>query len=363
METLWFLIVTLMLITYVVLDGFDLGAGALHLYVARSETERRSVLAAVGPVWDGNEVWLLAAGGALYLAFPALYASSFSGFYLPLTMVLWLLMLRGIGIEFRTHVESPLWRGFFDLIFSLSSALLTIFFGAALGNVLRGVPLNSDGYFFEPLWTTFTIVPQTGILDWYTVLIGLAAFVILIGHGANYIVLKTEGETNRRARGAARLSSWAMGALALLGLFATLRIRPEMLDNYRLHGTGLIIPAAVLLSFAGLIYSQARGHEKAAFLSSSTFIVSMLAGAAFALYPDLLPARPDPAYSLTIHNAASSPYALRVGVTWWLIGIVLAAGYFVYLFRSFRGKVKLHQDLGNGSQAPRGVGLSKPGQS
>jgi len=341
METLWFLIVAMMLVAYVILDGFDLGAGALHLLVARTEAERQSILAAIGPVWDGNEVWLLAAGGSLYLAFPALYASGFSGFYLPLIMVLWLLMLRGIGIEFRTHVENPLWRSFFDFIFSLSSALLTIFFGAALGNVIRGVPLNSEGYFFEPLWTTFTVVPHPGILDWYTVLIGVTAFVTLSGHGANYIAVKTEGDTNQRARRVAGIASWIMGALAIVGLIATLKIRPQMLDNFKTHAMGLILPLAVLLSFMAMIYFNSRGRDKEAFLSSSTFIAAMLAGAAFALYPNVLPASTDPAYSLTIHNTAAGSYGLKVGLTWWVLGIALATGYFVYLFRSFRGKVRV----------------------
>src|SRR5881409_2245575 len=145
METIWFCLVAVMIATYVVLDGFDIGAGIIHSLVAKSDSERRLVLRSIGPVWDGNEVWLLAAGGTLYFAFPQLYASGFSGFYLPLMMVLWLLMLRGIGIEFRTHMEHPVWQGFFDAVFSLSSVLLTIFFGAALGNVVRGVPLRQDG--------------------------------------------------------------------------------------------------------------------------------------------------------------------------------------------------------------------------
>src|SRR2546421_4234526 len=136
-----------MITAYVVLDGFDLGAGAIYLAVAHTDDERRRVLGSIGPVWDGNEVWLLAAGGTLYFAFPLLYASSFSGFYLPLMMVLWLLILRGIGIEFRSHIDSPVWQGFFDVIFSVSSVLLAIFFGAALGNVVRGVPLGPDQYF------------------------------------------------------------------------------------------------------------------------------------------------------------------------------------------------------------------------
>src|SRR5271156_651655 len=157
METLWFMIVAVMVAAYVVLDGFDLGVGAIYLGVARTGDDRRRALRAIGPVWDGNEVWLLVAGGTLYFAFPLLYASSFSGFYLPLMMVLWLLMLRGIGIELRAHMESPVWIPFWDFVFCSSSLLLAIFLGAALGNVVRGVPLDSSGYFFEPLWTNFRL--------------------------------------------------------------------------------------------------------------------------------------------------------------------------------------------------------------
>src|SRR5205809_6978061 len=148
MGTIWFWLVAIMITIYVLLDGFDLGAGAIHLLAAKTDEERRQVLASIGPVWDGNEVWLLAAGGTLYFAFPALYASAFSGFYLPLMIVLWLLIGRGVGIELRSHVDSPVWRGLLGGVFGIASLLLTIFFGAALGNVIRGVPLQPDGYFF-----------------------------------------------------------------------------------------------------------------------------------------------------------------------------------------------------------------------
>src|SRR5438270_8156923 len=191
MESLWFAIVAFMIAAYVVLDGFDLGAGVIYLTAARTPAERQAIMRAIGPVWDGNEVWLLAAGGTLYFAFPLLYASSFQGFYLPLMMVLWLLMLRAIGIEFRTHSTSSVWRKFFDVIFSGSSALLAIFFGAALGNVIRGVPLRPDGYFFEALWTNWRVGPDAGILDWYTVIAGVVALVALTIHGALYVSLKT----------------------------------------------------------------------------------------------------------------------------------------------------------------------------
>src|SRR5271156_1122585 len=209
METLWFMIVAVMVAAYVVLDGFDLGAGAIYLGAARTNDDRRKILRAIGPVWDGNEVWLVAAGGTLYFAFPLLYASSFSGFYLPLMMVLWLLMLRGIGIELRAHMENPVWVGFFDLIFSFSSALLAIFFGAALGNVVRGVPLDADGYFFEPLWTNFRVGSDNGILDWYTILVGLAAYFALTLHGALWVASRTNGPVRDRARHAAK---WAWAA-------------------------------------------------------------------------------------------------------------------------------------------------------
>src|ERR1700675_3452715 len=171
MAGLWFWIVAAMIATYVVLYGFYFGAGAIYLLAAKTNDERRRVLRAIGPVWDGNEVWLLAAGGTLYFAFPRLHASSFSVFYLPLTIILWLLILRGVGIEFRAHIKNRVWQAFFDVIFSISSILLAVFFGAALGNVVRGVPLDSTGSFFEPLWTNFNLGPLTGMWDWYTELL------------------------------------------------------------------------------------------------------------------------------------------------------------------------------------------------
>src|ERR1700730_17479074 len=179
LETIWFCLVALMIAAYVILDGYDLGAGMIHLFVARFYDERPQLLNTIGTFWDGNEVWLIAGGGTLYFAFPALYATSFSGFYLPLMMVLWLLILRGIAIEFRNHIDSLVWKPFWDVVFGGASALLAIFFGAALGNVVRGVPLDANNEFFLPLWTNFGIGREVGILDWYTVLVAVTAFVTL----------------------------------------------------------------------------------------------------------------------------------------------------------------------------------------
>jgi cytochrome d ubiquinol oxidase subunit II len=346
METLWFMIVAVMVAAYVVLDGFDLGAGVIYLGAAKTPAERRTIMRAIGPVWDGNEVWLLASGGTLYFAFPLLYASSFSGFYLPLMMVLWLLMLRGIGIELRSHMEHPVWRGFFDVIFSVSSILLCIFFGAALGNVVRGVPLAADQYFFEPLWTNFRVNSGTsgannGILDWYTVLTGVIALVTLTVHGSLYIATKTENDLNRRARAAAMWAWPFQVLLTVVGLLATVSIRPGVLDNYKQHVVGFLIPAIVYGALALMIYAMRKGDDKTAFVGSALYIVGMLVGAAFALYPVVLPASTDPARSLTIYNTAAGHHGLTVGLTWWAFGMVLAVSYFVFLFRMFKGKVRL----------------------
>lgn len=341
MQPVWFVLVALMLTVYVILDGFDLGAGIIHLLVGKTDRERRVVLRSIGPVWDGNEVWLLAAGGTLYCMFPVLYAASFSGFYLPLMMVLWLLMLRGMGIELRGHIENPMWHSFWDVVFAASSTLLAIFLGAALGNVIRGVPLNAEGYFFEPLWTNFQPGTHPGILDWYTILAGLVAFVSLTAHGAAYVAAKTLETVNERARQVGLISSRLLILLTPLSLAATLVVRPTMLDNYRAHWWGLVFPMLVVGGLAGLEYFWRAGKDGRVFLSSTTYLVGMLGGAAFGLFPTVLPASTDVAHSLTIYNASTGDYGLSVGLIWWCIGMLLASGYFTYLYRSFQGKVSL----------------------
>jgi len=341
MEIFWFCVVGFMLAMYVVLDGFDLGAGMLHLFVAKNDTERRSVLAAIGPVWDGNEVWLIAAGGTLYFAFPLLYASSFSGFYLPLIIILWLLILRGLGIELRHHVHNPVWKAFWDSVFAFGSTLLAIFFGAALGNVVRGVPLKADGYFFEPLWTTFTIVPQAGVLDWFTVTMGLVALFTLMAHGANYLAMKTEGDVQSRARTIAGRAWWGVLFTSIVALISTSEIRPGVWSNFADHSWGFVFPLIGVSGLVGMIYYNRTRKDSRAFVSSTAFIAGMLASTAFGLFPNVLPASTDPNYSLTVYNTIAHEYGLGVGLVWWTIGIVIALGYFTYLFYSFRGKVKL----------------------
>jgi cytochrome bd ubiquinol oxidase subunit II len=340
-ETIWFIFVALMVTMYVLLDGFDLGAGAVHLFAARDDRERRTIIRAIGPVWDGNEVWLIAAGGTLFFAFPTLYASGFSGFYLPLIIVLWLLMIRGLSIELRGHISDPMWASFWDAAFFVGSSLLAVFFGAALGNVVRGVPLDESGYFFQPLWTNFSPFSGTpGILDWYTVLIGLLALTTLIVHGSNFIAVKTEDDLNARSRRIARRFSFATILLTLLATPATFWVSPEMLRSFDERPYGYVLPLVAVAGLIGMVYFSLRGRDREAFLSSSAYIVGMLTSTVFGVYPNVLPAV-DPSNSLTVQNASASTYGMAVGLVWWSIGMVLAAVYFTVIYRLFRGKVRL----------------------
>ncbi len=343
METVWFALVAAMIAIYVVLDGFDLGAGAIHLFVARNEVERDTVVASIGPVWDGNEVWLIAGGGSLYFAFPALYSSSFSGFYLPLMMVLWLLILRGIAIEFRNHLRSLVWQPLWDTVFASASALLAIFFGAALGNVVRGVPLDASGEFFLPLWTDWTPGKSPGILDWYTVLAGVTALAVLALHGALWVALKTSGEIETRARRLALFVWWGVLALIALLTLASFNVQPRLYASFAARPWGWVFPLIAMMALLAAGIMNHRLRERAAFLASSLFLAVMLVSAAFGLYPCVLPSNGDPARSLTIANASAAPYGLRIGLVWFIPGMLLAAAYFVYAYRSFAGKVRVEE--------------------
>jgi len=344
MGFIWFWLVAVMIVGYVVLDGFDLGVGVLHLFLVRTEAERRATLRSIGPVWDGNEVWLLAGGGTLYFAFPSLYASAFSGFYLPLMIVLWLLILRGVSLELRNHIEVGVWRSLLDGLFGISSVLLTIFFGAALANVLRGVPLQADGYFFLPLWTNWKPGVHPGILDWYTVIGGLVALVALTMHGALWIAIKTSSDLCRRAHRIVTPLWSILLVLTAVSLLATMNVRPQSLDNYNLHPITFVIPVGVVGSLAGVWIFNRKLQAVSAFLCSSLYLFFMLAGACWGLYPTLLPASTGADRDITLSRALSGPHTLAVGLVWWTFGMTLAVGYFVFVYSRFKGKVDLQED-------------------
>jgi cytochrome d ubiquinol oxidase subunit II len=338
MGFVWFWLVAVMIVGYVVLDGFDLGVGVLHLFLARTEAERRASLRSIGPVWDGNEVWLLAGGGTLYFAFPLLYASAFSGFYLPLMIVLWLLVLRGVSLELRNHIDVGVWRALLDGVFGLSSALLAIFYGAALANVLRGVPLQADGYFFLPLWTNWQPGPAPGILDWYTVIGGLVALVALTLHGALWLTMKVSGELELRARRVVTPLWMVLIVLTAISLLATIHVRPASLNNYSTYPFTYIVPAGVIASLVGIFFWNKSQQPVKAFLASSLYLFFMLAGACWGVYPTLLPATTGSALDITLNRAISGPHTLSVGLVWWTFGMALAVGYTVFVYSRFKGK-------------------------
>lgn len=326
MPTVWFTLLAFMIAMYVVLDGFDLGAGAIHVPIARNAAEREQVTAAIGPVWNGNEVWLIAGGGVLFLSFPTAYASAFSGLYFGLMIVLWLLIGRGLALELRERLESPLWHTACDTVFWLASAGLALVFGVALGNVVRGVPLQESGYFHMGLFD---------ILNWYALLIGVFGLVVLAHHGAEMLSFRTTGPLAERARRWARPLYWAQAVLFVVMVVPTYFERHAMVNRLVDHPWRLIFPLLALVALAAIPVLHARAEWRRAFVASSLFIVGLLTTAAAGLYPDLLPARGTGAPSLTVHNAASSHYALSVALVWWSIGMLLAATYFVVAYRTF----------------------------
>ncbi len=341
METAWFILTALMIAGYVILDGFDIGAGIIHLYVARTDEERRTVLQSIGPLWDGNEVWLLAGGGTLFLAFPKLFASSFSGFYLPLIIVLWMLVLRGISIEFRRHVANRMWKPLWDVIFCTASLILAILFGTAIGNVVRGVPLDAEGYFFSHLWTTFGVGTDTGILDWYTIIAGVTALVALSVHGALWVALKTESDVNTRAKKVIN-AGW-IPLLVLTGALtaASFIVQPHIPVRMSSQPWAYLFPLLAAAGLVGIKFFTGQGKELHAFLSSAVLLAGLLLSAAVSLYPNVLPAIDNPANSLTVFNSAAPAYSLKVALVWWIPGMILVALYTAFVYRKFAGKVRL----------------------
>jgi cytochrome d ubiquinol oxidase subunit II len=340
MEMLWFWIVSVMVAIYSVMDGFDFGAGILHLFVARSNEERRQVLGAVGPLWDGNEVWLLAGGGAMFMAFPKVLASGFSGFYLALFLVLWCLALRGISIEFRSHVGDSMWRAFWDLGFAAASVLLPVLLGAALGNVIRGVPLDATGYFNIPFFTDFAATNPVGILDWYTVLTGVFVLVTLAGHGAAFLAWKTDGPVQARSLKAAMPLWGAVLVLWFMATLATARVAPSLFQGWMKSPLAWLGTALYLAGLAAVFLGLRAGRHLAAFLGSCAFILGILAASAASVWPVMLRSTLNPDWSLTAHNASVAASGLQKGLVWWTIGFLIALGYFAMLFRLFRGKVR-----------------------
>jgi cytochrome d ubiquinol oxidase subunit II len=326
MNVAGFCVIVFMITMYVMLDGYDLGVAAGAPLIARSDRERAAAMASIGPFWNGNEVWLIAAGAGLFALFPIAYASAFSGFYLPFIIVLWLLMFRGIALELREHLPSEIWHQFWDFAFSISSALLIFIFGVALGNLLRGVPLNSAGYFQG----TFAF-----LLNPYALLVGLFALVTLAQHGAAFLAVRVEGALGAAASRALLRWWWLSLILYVAVTVFTLTVhRPANLSWL------VVMPLLSLASLAALRWNALRGRASVAFAASAVFIATLLLASAGTLYPFLLPAFPAGGGGITIFDAAPSPIALASALVITIGGsaIVLLYGSLIWL----RMGAKLH---------------------
>jgi len=330
LNTTWFVVLAFTLAVYAVLDGFDLGIGAVHLLLGRTREERARLIDSIGPVWNGNEVWLIVAGSSMFVAFPNLYATSFSGFYLALMLVLWLLLLRGLGIEFRHQIHHPMWEHAWDVVFSLASVLLALLFGVALGNVLRGVPFDAAGEFQG----TFAV-----LLNPFSILGGLLSVVTLGWHGACWAALKTEGPLQLRARRFAAALWIPAVALLVAMVGASFVTRPDFAHNFMRYPPLLLGPATAIAALIGNRSAVRRGEDRRAFIASSAYVASVLASVTAGLYPMLLPASVgNPGPGLDIYNAAAPAGSLRVALIAYVIGLSIVSVYMVYVYRVWRGK-------------------------
>ncbi|AUP79662.1 cytochrome d ubiquinol oxidase subunit II [Flavivirga eckloniae] len=356
MEIFWYIVLIFMLATYVVLDGYDFGAGIIHLFFAKKEKDKKAITNAIGPFWDANEVWLIAAGGILFFAFPTLYASSFSGFYLPLIMILWLLIFRAIGLELRGQIHHPMWEAIWDRAFGIASLLLALFFGIALGNVVRGVNLGmvKDGvstqeahYFFLPLWNP-TFSPQAeqlGIIDWFTILLGIISVIVLTIHGANWIIYKTNSALNPKLKDVIFKLNFVLLALVIFSLFIWHIIEPKPFHNFIDYPILWVFPLITFIGLFGLFNIKRFKKDGLGFLFSSLFLVGGLASTVASIFPNVLPSTNNVNPSLTLYNVAADAYGLSVGIIWFVIALILVIVYFIIQYKVFSGKM---DDVGYG---------------
>jgi cytochrome bd ubiquinol oxidase subunit II len=339
MAELWFALLGLTLAAYVVLDGFDFGAGMLHLFVAKSDSERRTVFAAIGPFWDGNEVWLIATGGVLFLAFPELLTTAFPAFYLALHLVLWCFVLRGVAIEVRSHVKDGMWHALWDAVFALASLLLALLFGVAFGNVVRGVPIDQAREFTMPFWTDFGTTGQVGLLDYYSLSVGLLSVALLSAHGAAFLAWRAAGKVRDRCLSLERKLWPAVALLFALVTLETYFVRPALLANLVSRPLAWLGTTLAVAGCAVLVSSRRGTLDGRAFLGSCGLIAGVLAAAAAALFPVLLRSTLSPAFDLDALHQPRNSIGMKFALGWWPVAFMLAVSYFVNVFRANRARV------------------------
>jgi len=329
--TWWFLVVGAVFTGYAILDGFDLGAGALHLFFKKEES-RRTALNAIGPVWDGNEVWLVIGGGALFAGFPEVYATIFSAFYIPFMLFLTVLILRAIAIEFRSKESMLWWRKTWDMIYSISSILIAVLLGVVLGNVMQGIPINKnfeyEGGFFN-------------LLNPYALITGVTVLALFMMHGATYLIMKTENRLHTKLKVLAKNTSRFFVISYITLTMATLIYLPQTADKFRLNPWLFVIPVVTVLTIINTRRLLEKGVYFKAFLSSALTSALLLITVTLNLFPNIVVSTIDPAYNITVYNGASSQKSLGIMLTIAAIGVPLVAAYTIFVFWTFRGKVKL----------------------
>ncbi len=331
--TWWFLVVGGLFSGYAILDGFDLGAGALHLLFKKEES-RRIALNAIGPVWDGNEVWLVIGGGALFAGFPVVYASMFSAMYIPFMLFLAALIFRAVSIEFRSKEPMLWWRRMWDVSYSVSSILLALLLGVVLGNVLQGIALG-ENFEFQGHWLTF--------LNPYALMVGLTTVLLFAMHGAIYLTMKTEGRLFAKVTLLLkRAIIFFVVSFSIVTVYTLIYI-PHLSDNFKQSPALFIVPLLAFLSIANVPRLVSKRKYRLAFLFSSLTVALLLVLVSIELYPVLVLSTIDPKYNLTIYNAASSEKSLKIMLTIAAIGAPLVVAYTGFVFWTFRGKVKLDE--------------------
>jgi len=328
---LWFLLLGVLLMGYAILDGFDLGVGILHL-CARKDEDRRILLNSIGPVWDGNEVWLLTFGGALFAAFPNAYATVFSGFYTAFMLLLFALIFRAVSLEFRSKLETPAWRSFWDVSFCVASGVATLLFGVAVGNAMRGLPIGPDGEYHGRFLK---------LLHPYTVLVGLMVVALFAMHGAVYLNLKTAGELQQRVRNWFWKTFWVFVVLYVAVTVYTLLDVPLATRNFRVQPWAWGVAVLNAFAIANIPRALCRNRPGYAFLSSCATIAGLMFLLGIALFPELAHSSWNPAWSLDIYNASSSPKTLAIMAVIAAIGMPVVLAYTGVIYWMFRGKVQL----------------------
>jgi cytochrome d ubiquinol oxidase subunit II len=333
LQLFWFAMMGVLLAGYGILDGFDLGVGILHLGVRKDE-ERRVVMSTIAPIWDGNMVWLVVFGGALFAAFPKAYAAAFSGFYLPFMLVLFALIFRGVSMEFRSKQPMAWWRQTWDVAFCAASTLASFVFGVIVGNSIKGLPLGPDGDFIGP-------IPLTTMFGWYPCLTGLFAVATFAMHGSIYLYLKTEGELHQRVHRWMWVTFFLFLTLYVLVSLATLLGLPQATAKYREYPWLLVVVLLNLLAIANIPRAIYLGRPAYAFISSACTIAAFTFLFGMTLYPNLIVSTVDPEYSLTVARAASSDKTLAIMALVALLGMPFVLSYTIAIYWVFRGKVPM----------------------